>query len=1279
MPACLKELHVLKSSPDNTPLFLARILPSYLVFLQLHLLDIYFTSPLAFSISWLISSALGLCLSRFPLRFYLIAGISLLIPSSSYALVSLLASDHFLLTFEFFFLLNAPVISWCLFFSAQSRSAPALRFELATLTLLMTVFFASNPSHTIPLYQKPVMLSLLLFLFSSSIIIGFGISWFAEHRIERRERRLFYFLAVLVPLVFGLFTLRPLEKNASKQGGGLIQPNLFSFDFSPFIKLESEISMNDDLVMIVQIPDPIQKKLTRRFILSAYNPDSGFFMDPALDSLEHPAVLPGTPTSLDYTPTKLRSLARQTYYVINFDKQAFMAVNQAVYIEPYNTWNNASFTSVYRADSMTSDAWAFELEDSEYLDDVLPQAEHYIAYGNDTRIQNLASSITEGLGSTWERVQAINNYLREGEYRYSLKPGIAPDGNQLHYFLFDAKKGYCTYYAFSMTLLLRSIGIPARVAAGFILDDESAALSYYPVRANMAHAWVEVWFKGYGWIEFDPTSTNLAEGEEFSFSSDIDPDLFSRLIEEIQAYRDQLSMRNSDDSTHPDRAFATTLTRILQRVYQCRFLVLMTVYILAMLCIRLRFYIQYKISRTTREKILALLSHHLLRLRFAGIHRNRMESLHHYISRLPLPLKEAFLELVDMRDRVLFAENSVQDISPTRIDAVHKTLRVTLNTHTKILRRVLSWIAPPVLLIRSLSAILLSIILLAVPTNTQAQEVYEDSDSSTLLSKAREDIQAEFWDAAITTLNRGKNLFPQDPSFPIELGDLYSDKELYSLAWKEYRQAEELSPNDALLQYKLALTAGYLNMEPLSVSYFEKVIEAMPDDVDRHADLAWAYYKVHRARAGIRLLQEFESRNGESSAFYMTYGTLYTDEKDFPNAKKYYERSIQDSKRRRQQYIQSIAHYNYSLVLNEFHYFDEAFAETKRSIDAYDRPSGRLAKGEMLIRQGEYLEAKAEFQKAYEYDKSPLSKLALADIFQRSGDMDQAVKWIELVLNHEDQAWMYNYGTNINQHKSYLHSIAFYIYDGIYRESKYQIAYNPSSFFGKLKNTITYAVKARYHQLVYKQYAYNSAVEFESAGMNIDAMKNYYYTYDHHSSRGRRYLQSAAHLETVLIPQEAPVYQMEQALLAKDEEQIKISLEGLDPVWYRDLIIRAWTVLAKKDRESAIMLYSLHPGVLLPNGISLPVQISVSASDSRSNLLPRILMRTLAKEAGFHDYPLSRYALAIRLNTNTIDWALTDRFTNRELSSGSYEASNLAFKTLALAAQKIQADVFTLK
>jgi transglutaminase-like putative cysteine protease len=172
----------------------------------------------------------------------------------------------------------------------------------------------------------------------------------------------------------------------------------------------------------------------------------------------------------------------------------------------------------------------------------------YTYYGGDEMIAAFAREIIWPGASYWEQIQMIYDSLKYGEFRYSLRPGIAPDGDQLKHFLFTSQKGYCSYFAFAFTLMLRSLGIPSRIAAGFYMDPNVGAFIYYPVRADMAHAWSEVWFPGYGWIEYDPTTPILAEGEEFRFSQGTPPELFERLMKEILENRSGLRVRERDET-----------------------------------------------------------------------------------------------------------------------------------------------------------------------------------------------------------------------------------------------------------------------------------------------------------------------------------------------------------------------------------------------------------------------------------------------------------------------------------------------------------------------------------------------------------------------------------------------------------------------------------------------------------------------------------------------------------------------------------------------------------
>ena len=127
----------------------------------------------------------------------------------------------------------------------------------------------------------------------------------------------------------------------------------------------------------------------------------------------------------------------------------------------------------------------------------------------DSRVPQLASQITASARNDYDRAAAIESYLRT-HYGYTLQlPGTQPR-DPIANFLFERKQGHCEYFASSMAVMLRTLGIPSRVVTGFRSDEFNDLTGNYVVRAKDAHAWVEAYFPGYGWHEFDPTPAGNA-------------------------------------------------------------------------------------------------------------------------------------------------------------------------------------------------------------------------------------------------------------------------------------------------------------------------------------------------------------------------------------------------------------------------------------------------------------------------------------------------------------------------------------------------------------------------------------------------------------------------------------------------------------------------------------------------------------------------------------------------------------------------------------------------
>lgn len=122
----------------------------------------------------------------------------------------------------------------------------------------------------------------------------------------------------------------------------------------------------------------------------------------------------------------------------------------------------------------------------------------------DARIKKLADQITSPYKNAYDKAANLERYLRT-HYGYTLDIDTPPNKDPLAYFLFEKKSGHCEYYASSMAVMLRLEGIPSRFVTGFLPGEYNDIAGDYIVRASDAHAWVEAYFPGYGWITFDPT------------------------------------------------------------------------------------------------------------------------------------------------------------------------------------------------------------------------------------------------------------------------------------------------------------------------------------------------------------------------------------------------------------------------------------------------------------------------------------------------------------------------------------------------------------------------------------------------------------------------------------------------------------------------------------------------------------------------------------------------------------------------------------------------------
>ncbi|MBP7692067.1 MAG: hypothetical protein KA764_09130 [Anaerolineales bacterium] len=120
------------------------------------------------------------------------------------------------------------------------------------------------------------------------------------------------------------------------------------------------------------------------------------------------------------------------------------------------------------------------------------------------RVRGLARQITAGAGTPYDQAVAIRDYLRAFQYDF-FPPPAKPGAEVVDTFLFEDRRGVCEMFATAQVVLLRTLGVPARIVAGYGAGEHNPLSGYYTVRQSDAHGWVEVYFPGSGWVPFDPT------------------------------------------------------------------------------------------------------------------------------------------------------------------------------------------------------------------------------------------------------------------------------------------------------------------------------------------------------------------------------------------------------------------------------------------------------------------------------------------------------------------------------------------------------------------------------------------------------------------------------------------------------------------------------------------------------------------------------------------------------------------------------------------------------
>jgi transglutaminase-like putative cysteine protease len=341
------------------------------------------------------------------------------------------------------------------------------------------------------------------------------------------DARRFLFVSVcLLALIFALaaplfFFVPRLGGSALSraEGGGVA--GLVGFSDEVTIGEYGRLQQSEQVVMRVRVEDPTATRNLylrwRGVALDQFDgrtwrrtapPDSParIYLKPG----EHNVFQFGTTSSLD-------RLTTQTFFVEPNDTPVLFAAARAVAVQgalPYvgrdsegDLYARAHPTerAAYRVYSDTSDPPPEALR-SDLGPYTRAATDRYLQLPSklDPRIPQLARGLIRETGNRYDAANVVAQYFRNN-FRYSLDLEAGGD-DPLADFLFRVRAGHCEYFATSMAVMLRSVGVAARVVNGFQMGDYNDAADVFTVRQSDAHSWVEVYFpREDAWVAFDPT------------------------------------------------------------------------------------------------------------------------------------------------------------------------------------------------------------------------------------------------------------------------------------------------------------------------------------------------------------------------------------------------------------------------------------------------------------------------------------------------------------------------------------------------------------------------------------------------------------------------------------------------------------------------------------------------------------------------------------------------------------------------------------------------------
>jgi transglutaminase-like putative cysteine protease len=220
---------------------------------------------------------------------------------------------------------------------------------------------------------------------------------------------------------------------------------------------------------------------------------------------------------LERNPPAGGDLVQQIQRLVPLDTRVYAANSPYRLDIPVQAWwrdsDDLAFLTgearVYTALSRPPAPTIAELRTGSAISSPLPAevADRYLALPDaiPERVLDLAQQVAGDAPTRYDQARAIEALLRTYPYNLDL-PDPPDDRDLVDYFLFELQEGYCDYYASSMVIMARAVGVPARLASGYVQGSFDHDAGRWVVTEEDGHSWVEVYFDGIGWVEFEPTA-----------------------------------------------------------------------------------------------------------------------------------------------------------------------------------------------------------------------------------------------------------------------------------------------------------------------------------------------------------------------------------------------------------------------------------------------------------------------------------------------------------------------------------------------------------------------------------------------------------------------------------------------------------------------------------------------------------------------------------------------------------------------------------------------------